>query len=307
MNEKDSHAVVIVGGGRSSNMELCKICAIILVLLVHSVFPITGHPLTPHDNNVIALFWQALSVIGVNVFVLVTGYFSTTPRIKSVVNILFICLFYASIQIIYGISVHSLNIKSFFFVSKSNWFVIAYLGLLLLTPGLNYCAQQMSKRPFGLLVLSLLCFEVWFGFIPGCGNQHFCSGYSILSFAILYLLGRYINIYGLPQFINRWSGFLYLLTTLIISLFAYGLLGLGLRLSSDLIPTFYEYTNPLIIFSAVCFLLFFAKLKIGQSKVINQLGKSTLAVLLIHTMEPITTWRKAFFSHLWYDYSGMKW
>ena len=76
-------------------MELCKICAIILVLLVHSVFPITGRPLSTSDSNVPALFWSALSIIGVNVFVLVTGYFSTVPKKKSVLNILFVCFFYA--------------------------------------------------------------------------------------------------------------------------------------------------------------------------------------------------------------------
>lgn len=38
----------------------------------------------------------------------------------------------------------------------------------------------------------------------------------------------------------------------------------------------------------------------------NHLGKSTLAVLLIHTMAPFTTWRKAFFTDLWQSFSGIK-
>lgn len=89
MNLDNSHNGIM----RESNMELCKISAIILVLLVHSVFPITGRPFSPNDGNVSALFWEALSIIGVNVFVLVTGYFSTVPKKKSILNILFICLF----------------------------------------------------------------------------------------------------------------------------------------------------------------------------------------------------------------------
>lgn len=292
-------------GGRSSNMELCKICAIILVLLVHSVFPITGRPLTTSDSNVSALFWEALSIIGVNVFVLVTGYFSTVPKNKSVINILFVCFFYAGIKVLLGLFRHDLNYESFFFVSKANWFVTAYLGMLLLSPALNSCAITTNKRSFGLLVLALLCFEVWFGFIPGWGGQNFSTGYSILSFSILYLLGRYIRLYGLPAFIVKWSGVLYLVTTVVISLMAYCLLIMGWR-TDIMIPTFYEYTNPLIIFSAVCFMLFFTKLRIGQSKFINHLGKSTLAVLLIHTMEPFTTWRKDFFTGLWHNYSGFQ-
>lgn len=294
-----------MGVNRSSNMELCKICAIILVLLVHSVFPITGRPLTTSDSNVSALFWEALSIIGVNVFVLVTGYFSTVPKKKSVSNILFICLFYAVIRIVCELFTHSFNYESLFFVSKTNWFVPAYLGLLLLTPALNSCVRTMSKRSFGLMVLTLLCFEAWFGFIPGYGTQHFSNGYSILSFSILYLLGRYINLYDFPSIIIKWSGTLYLITTLVISLLAYCILLLGWR-TDIMIPVFYRYTNPLIIFSAVCFLLFFTKLKVGQSKFINHLGKSTLAVLLIHTMEPFTTWRKNLFTDLWQNYTGIQ-
>lgn len=291
--------------GRSSNMELCKICAIILVLLVHSVFPITGQPLTTSDNNVTALFYEALSIIGINVFVLVTGYFSTVPKKKSVLNILFICLFYAVIRVLYELFTHNFNYESLFFVSKSNWFVTAYLGMLLLTPALNSCVKSMSKRSFGWLVLTLLCFEAWFGFIPGYGSQHFSSGYSILSFTILYLLGRYISLYGFPSVIIKWSGTLYIVTTLVISVLAYCILLLGWR-TDIMISTFYEYTNPLIIFSAVCFLLFFTKLRVGQSKFINHLGKSTLAVLLIHTMEPFTTWRKNLFTDLWQNYTGIQ-
>lgn len=296
---------IVIGGGRFSNMELCKICAILLVLLVHSVFPITGRPLTASDNNVPALFWQALSIIGVNVFVLVTGYFSTEPKKKSIMNILFICLFYAVIRIVYELFTHNLNYESFFFISKSNWFVTAYLGMLLLTPALNSCVKTLSKRSFGLMVMTLLCFEAWFGFIPGYGSQHFSSGYSILSFCILYLLGRYIRLYGLPGIIVKWCGSLYLLTTFAIAIIAYGLLIVGWR-TDIMIPTFYEYTNPLIIISAVCFVLFFSKLTIGQSKFINHLGKSTLAVLLLHTMEPFTSKRKMLFANLWQNYSGVQ-
>ena len=167
MNLDNSHNGIM----RESNMELCKISAIILVLLVHSVFPITGRPFSPNDGNVSALFWEALSIIGVNVFVLVTGYFSTVPKKKSILNILFICLFYAGIKVLFGLFAHDLNYKSFFFISKSNWFVTAYLGMILLSPALNSCAITMSKRSFGSLVFALLIFEAWFGFIPGWGAE----------------------------------------------------------------------------------------------------------------------------------------
>ena len=48
----------------------------------------------------------------------------------------------------------------------------------------------------------------------------------------------------------------------------------------------YKYNSPIIIFSAICFFLFFRKIDIGYKKWINYIAKSTLAVVCIHAPYP---------------------
>lgn len=73
---------------RQSNIELCRIAAILLVLIVHTTRRSLGN-----DVSFGILLLSGFSIIGVNVFVLITGYFSARPKKLSLANLLFICFF----------------------------------------------------------------------------------------------------------------------------------------------------------------------------------------------------------------------
>lgn len=128
---------------RQSNIELCRIFAILLVLLVHSNFGWCGWPSNLDSCRPSMLLVEALSIIGVNVFILITGYFSANLKTKSMINLLYICVFYALLKVVVGASTGHFVIKDMFFISGSNWFIPSYIGLLLLSPWLN--ALQTNK------------------------------------------------------------------------------------------------------------------------------------------------------------------
>lgn len=69
---------------RQSNIELCRLLSILLVMLVH-----TTHSPLVDLNSIGELLLEGFSIIGVNVFVLITGYFSTTPKKTSLINLSF--------------------------------------------------------------------------------------------------------------------------------------------------------------------------------------------------------------------------
>lgn len=130
---------------RKSNIELCRIASIILVVLVHSNFEWTGIPGKGGNESIIRFLVQAFSIVGVNVFVIITGWFSTSLKTKSIFNLIYICLFYSVIKLIWGKIDGTLELKDIFFISNSNWFVVSYLGLLLLTPLLNNITNFNKK------------------------------------------------------------------------------------------------------------------------------------------------------------------
>lgn len=292
---------------RQSNLELCRIFSILLVVLVHSCFSWIGWPDDFETCDVHLLFVEALSCIGVNVFVLLTGYFSTSIKPKSIANLLYICLFYAIIRLIVGYFTGNLEIEDAFFVSKSNWFIPTYLGLILITPWLN--AIEMNKRLGGVLLL-LVLHQIWFGYFPSLADVSpgYQWGYSILSFAILYLAARYVRLVGLPKWMSRYSLFIYILCTVLIAAEAYSFLyifsGKSGKISSGLNHYVYAYNNPIVMISALSFFLFFEKLKLKQSRIINYIAKSVLAVLLIHSSVVLNPPMVEYFNSIYNSYNG---
>lgn len=132
---------------RQTNIELCRIVSIMLVVLVHSNYGWCGWPTSLASCSIPMLFVEAIAIVGVNVFVLITGYFSASIKTKTFVNLFCICLFYAVVKIAVGAATGHLNLKDFLFVSNSNWFIPAYIGLILLTPWLN--SVQINRRMGG--------------------------------------------------------------------------------------------------------------------------------------------------------------
>lgn len=260
---------------RQSNFELCRLASILLVMLVHTTYQSLGK-----DMSLGALLLEGFSIVGVNVFVLITGYFSVVPKKTSLINIAFICLFWMVVKIICHFVCHEpIAIKYFFFITSSNWFIPSYIGLLFLSPILNMFCNNVSKKTLWSCVILLLFIEMWFDWLPP-REKHFGSqnGYSVFSFAILYLMARTIRLYGLPRWFKRTSVLIYMGCSILLGLIAY----IGTMKGFDVIRICYSYNNPIVVISSVAFLMFFAHINI-QSKLVNYIAKSTLAVLLGHS------------------------
>lgn len=264
-----------MAAARQSNIELCRIASILLVILVHSTFQSIGWDYSSFGILLLAAF----SIIGVNVFVLITGYFSAEPKKISLANLLFICLFWMIIRVVvYFFFGQTVNWRNLFFVTRSNWFIPSYLCLLFIAPVLNSFCASASKRVLLGVTLSLFFFEIWFDLLPphpavSLGSQR---GYSVLSFIGLYLLARFIRLYGVPHWFRKGSFAIYLFCSIFLGVLAL----LLIRLGHPETRLLYSYSNPIIICSAISFLVTFEKMPMKENRVINHVAKSTLAVLL---------------------------
>ena len=285
---------------RQSNIELCRIASIFLVLIVHSNFAYLGWPNTLEDTTIYNLLLQGLSIIGVNVFILITGYFSTFPKKKSLINLFATIFFYGVLLLGAVIYNGKFTFKSLFLISSSNWFILDYLGLLLLCPFLNSYVDNANKTNFKIALLSLLAYYIWFGYLPGF-NTDFNHGYSILSFVIIYLIGRYIRLYGLNWI--KHPACIFALCTVALGTMGYISLKYNIGMNSIrgsrwLDTKVFCYNNPIVILSSVSFFMFFVNLKMNPSKFINHVSKSCLAILLIHTSPGVSPMLRTFFNKI---------
>lgn len=261
---------------RQSNIEFCRIVSILLVMLVHTTKMSLGV-----EMSLGAFMLEGFTIIGVNVFILITGYFAATPKKKSLANLAFICLFWVIIKVLCCLWFDQpVTYRNLFFITSSNWFITSYIGLLFFAPILNLFCNTVDKKTIWRMVISLLFIEIWFDLLPptpvvSLGTQR---GYSVFAFIVLYLMARALRLYGLPEYFKKISPFVYLGCSLMLGFMAYVLKQHGFVRLNDLL---FAYNNPIVILSSVAFLLMFEKMNI-QSKVINYIAKSTLACLFGH-------------------------
>ena len=295
---------------RESNIELCRIASIICVLLLHSGFIYIGWPKTLADTSLGLILLESFTIIGVNVFVFISGWFSIKLKPKTILNIVFFCFFYFIVlSLINFISGEGFILRSIFFVTNSNWFIIDYLGLVLVSSILNKLIENIDKKSFGNLLILLFAYSFWSGFVPlpcAVNRGEFSGGYSVLSFCQLYLLARYFALHGAPKWLKNNGFVIYIFVSLLLA----GLEYLALRFSIErVMGVLYNYNNPLVILSAVAFFFGFQKMQVPNSRAVNHIAKSCLGVLLFHNsyfaIRSVEPFLKEYYNNIYVEYSGL--
>lgn len=160
-------------------------------------------------------------------------------------------------------------------ITCRSWFVQAYLGLYLLSPALNLLVEK-SKHLHKMMLIGWLSFEFVYDFASP-DPRLFDGGYSTLHFVALYLLARYIKLYGVSNILRKYAGSLFVL----VSLFVAGCMFMLIKTGHGLCHL-NSYTSPFVMFLAIMLLIKTDSIHI-QSKAVNRIGAASFAVYLVHT------------------------
>ena len=273
---------------RNSNIELLRIIAMVMILGLHVNFLAIGGPSTQDITSspfqsFIRLFAEYICIVGVNVYVLISGWFGINYKPKGIVQFLFQSLFFSLIifipfAIAGDIEINRLNImSSFLFYKNAYWFVWAYLVLYIMAPMLNAFVEKSDKLTLKRFLLLFFIVQTIASIFTNVG--FYKAGYDPLSFIGLYLLARYFKIYkeNKGKYIYL---FIFALCSLLNTLacFIPPFLGKSNGLMNSIA---FMYTNPLNIIGALSLLLFFTKLDF-KSKAVNYIATSCFAVYLLH-------------------------
>ena len=277
---------------RNSNIELLRIVAMFLVLVVHADYFSLGAPTAEEciNNGVASLFRigvESISIVCVNVFVLISGWFGIHFKWKSLLSFMFQvfffgCLIYAFCVVFLGTSISLKGVAECFQVTQWNWFVKAYILLYLISPVLNEFCKNADRKSF----ITLLCCFFAFQTIYGCsGAAKFIeAGYSTISFIGLYLLAQFLHRYIAPslvkiQKITLITGGGYILFVGLMTMIEY----IVRRYSLPGVNLNYTYINPLVIIASCCLFLTFSLKAALINNRINWISSSAFAVFLLHT------------------------
>lgn len=247
-----------------------------MILLLHANVLLFGWP---QGNDMICLMRlgaHSITVVAVNVFVLISGYFGISFRVSKIINLCYQVLFAVIPVSLLLLALHifrfsSINELVHGFRFWHYWFINAYIGLVVFSPILNLAIKQMSQRQYQTMLLSLFflfCIvHSDFGITPL--GLHLVGGYSTIWFFFLYLLGRYIAIYS----VHTLFSIRHILSAYVIGLL---LTFLGVWLFQNA-----SYNNPFIVLQSVALFLLFFKFSF-VSNTVNFVASSSLMVFLLH-------------------------
>ena len=199
---------------RQSNIELLRLLAMFLIVAGHAATH--GHNIPQLALQTNSLFVIAMSQgarIAVDVFVIITGFFSAKNANLSKIGRLYRQIWFYSDVVALAIILitdkqfpSTVLIKSTFPVYTSQyWFATDYIILLLIAPLLNKVISTIDKRTHcRILFLSVVVFSLIPTIVPI--NPSFFN--MLIWFIVLYLIGAYLRLYDLKIYyrIKYWHG-----------------------------------------------------------------------------------------------------
>lgn len=280
---------------RDSNLELFRIIMMLSIVAHHYVvnsglYSLAIEPSYDWRNYFLFLFGM-WGKIGINCFVLITGYFmcKSNITIHKFLKLLLEVMFYEIVcYSIFSITNYSsISLKGLYYAltpisTITDDFISCFLVYYLLIPFLNVLVNNLSRRQHTILVILCMFFFSLMDHVPGFKFRFNYVGW----FCVLHIIASYIRFYQSEfKLLSSKKSLLILLGATIAVL---GVLvpvwfkDLGLPFRGGLYQYVTDSNASLAIVSSVLLFMGFKNIHIGQSKIINTIASSTFGVLLIH-------------------------
>lgn len=190
----------IVGKERYSSFELLRLFCIFGIQSMHAyaVFMKDAEGF----NFVYGVFINSVFNIGVSVFILISGYFGVKFSLKKLITLELLVIFYSLCsELLIGFAGGEWNLKNlmkafFPIFTRKYWYMTSYMLLLFFSEYINKIPEKLDKKQFEKLLLMLLFI---FSIVPTIIQTDIMgdSGKGFANMFFMYLMGRYIALYGI--------------------------------------------------------------------------------------------------------------
>lgn len=298
---------------RIASIELLRILAMMMVVMLHYLYK--GGLLTSlteefSSTDYTAWLLEAFSIVAVNVYMLISGYFLVESNFKLgrlaelICQVLFYSLLIPPVLMALGLlepgqlTIYQLLQYLLPGQMVHYWFITAYLIMYLFVPVMAAGVKQLSRRQLEVTIgLLLLFFSISKSVLPvhlEVDNR----GYDGLWFLCVFLVAAYMRLYGFP-FLQKGKRALlcYVGSCLLIYGLTMGLHIIYLRTGrlGYFIQAAYDYNHILNLFAAISLFYAFSNWKLSGEgvvgKTILRVAPYTLGVYLLHEhVELRTRW-----------------
>lgn len=277
---------------RQSNIELLRIVSMLLIIAHHFAVH-SGFVFAQDDFSLNSLFIKTILIggkLGVNIFVLISGYFLCTKTalgIKKVVSLHSQILFYSLLYFIYLLAIlkepFSAKGLNFFLtpiIHETWWFATSYFVMFILSPYVNRLLATLSQKEHRNLLI--LLGVMWSGVFTLSGYR--LQGGNVLWFFSLYALACYIRKYkDEPRSPAKF--YFYSLLALALSVFAFVFtqyLGKNHPYFTALSQRIYSMESVFMAVLSVFIFLAFKNTRMKSNRFINLVSGATFGVYLLH-------------------------
>lgn len=285
---------------RNEGLDILRIFSMIMILIQHYIdlggllkFENVGE-----INYVLYIFIRTITVVSVNCYVFISGYFLVKSefKIKKFLKLWGEVIFY-SITIylilrVFGLIEFSLEtaIKSFCPVlTKEYWFVSVYLALYILSPFLNKLINNIEKSEYTKLLLIIIVIFSILTLLPSDWTLDNTGGYGIIWFVCLYLISAYIRLYVTKEWIEKHHKkflIVYLICSLVTTIGIIIVKMICKKIGmSDVSKTLWMYNSPINVIASLSLFLYFIPINLNNkniSKILVGIAPLTFSVYLIH-------------------------
>lgn len=280
-----------VKNNRESNIELLRIISMFLIIASH--FSVQGEFVFDNTLSLNTYYLQILTLgnIGVNIFVLITGYFLISQKeikISKILKLLLQLLTYSISTYIIGmlLGIEDFNIKLlikhiFPMTFRLWWFPSTYIVLYIISPWVNKFLHSLSKNEYTNYLL--LCFILWC-LIPTFTTQNF-EGNNLIWFIFLYSLAGYFKLFYNTD--NKsWKRYMIFSVTILLltslSVLIFDIIGLKIPFVFKHAIYFYQKQRLPMLLISVSLFLAFLNIKIKNNSFINLVSSTTFGIYLLH-------------------------
>lgn len=265
---------------RNSNIELLRIVAMLMIIGLHYWGADISTIAKNHSNSLVYNLTESICICGVNLFVIITSWFSVEQNkinLEKIAKLLIEVAFWGIISLYLG---HLMGWQDFTptmiikviipYLWNNRWFVEAYIILIMLIPFINAGLRTINKKQHSLLLgITSSLFILWPSFLPNPPIDDF--GYGFVHF---------INLYILTSYIKRFSNVLpSKLFCLVIFFSSFALI---LWQSLHGIATSWMYNNIFVVLESISLFLIFIQFDF-KSPIVNLLASTSFGVFLIHS------------------------
>lgn len=263
---------------RNSTVEILRIVSMFLIVWFH----ICGRGLglfneeIPNGggNSLPLIIIHALGMIGVPVFIFISGYYGVKFRWDRLKDILSQCVLYTLVfYLISCIFLPLFQIRILLlqvFGLSGMWFVYCYVILYILSDGINAVLEKFDFKSFTIIVFIIIYISIgkWIG------KENGCNLFTMLEY---YIIARYAK-----RFADRYKK--YIKWTIVPSIIFFVIpicYGYCSGHYSLIRPYIFCYYNPMLILIAMSLVIAADDYK-TRNRMINYVANSVLAVYMLH-------------------------